>query len=67
MQIGMIGLGRMGINMVARLLKAGNDCVVYDPRAEAVQELRLQGAIGTVSLDDLIAQLTKPRTVWLMV
>ena len=67
MQIGMIGLGRMGINMAARLLKARNDCVVYDPRAEAVQELRLQGAIGTVSLEDLIAQLTKPRTVWLMV
>ncbi|MEO6824145.1 MAG: phosphogluconate dehydrogenase (NAD(+)-dependent, decarboxylating) [Nitrosospira sp.] len=67
MQIGMIGLGRMGINMAARLLKAGNECVVYDPRAEAVQELRLQGAIGTVSLEDLIAQLTKPRTVWLMV
>ncbi len=67
MQIGMIGLGRMGINMAARLLKVGNECVVYDPRAEAVQELRLQGAIGTVSLEDLIAQLTKPRTVWLMV
>jgi 6-phosphogluconate dehydrogenase len=57
----------MGINMAARLLKVGNECVVYDPRAEAVQELRLQGAIGTVSLEDLIAQLTKPRTVWLMV
>jgi 6-phosphogluconate dehydrogenase len=67
MQIGMIGLGRMGINMAVRLLKVGNECVVYDPRAEAVQELRLQGAIGTVSLEDLIAQLTKPRTVWLMV
>jgi 6-phosphogluconate dehydrogenase len=67
MQIGMIGLGRMGINMAARLLKVGNECVVYDPRAEAVQELRLQGAIGTVSLEDLIAQLAKPRTVWLMV
>ncbi len=67
MQIGMIGLGRMGINMAARLIKAGSECVVYDPRAEAVQELQLQGAIGTTSLDDLIAGLNKPRAVWLMV
>lgn len=67
MQIGMIGLGRMGINMAARLIKAGSECVVYDPRAAAVQELQLQGAIGTTSLDDLIAGLNKPRVVWLMV
>lgn len=67
MQIGMIGLGRMGINMAARLIKAGNECVVYDPHAEAVQELQLQGAIGTTSLGDLIDGLNKPRVVWLMV
>ena len=67
MQIGMIGLGRMGINMAARLIKAGNECVVYDPRPEAVQELESQGAVGAASLEDLIARLTKPRAVWLMV
>lgn len=67
MQIGMIGLGRMGINMTARLIKAGNECVVYDSRAEAVQELQSQGAIGTASLGDLVARLAKPRAIWLMV
>lgn len=67
MQIGMIGLGRMGINMAARLIKAGNECVVYDPRPEAVQELESQGAAGTASLEDLIARLTQPRAIWLMV
>ena len=67
MQIGMIGLGRMGINMVARLMKAGSECVVYDPRAETVEELASQGAIGAASLEDLIARLAKPRAIWLMV
>ncbi|MDN5751872.1 MAG: decarboxylating 6-phosphogluconate dehydrogenase [Nitrosospira sp.] len=67
MQIGMIGLGRMGINMAARLLKAGNECVVYDPRAEAVRELQSQGAVGAASLEDLLSRLAKPRAVWLMV
>lgn len=67
MQLGMIGLGRMGINMVGRLLKAGNECVVYDPRAEPVQALRSQGAVGTSSLEELIGRLATPRIVWLMV
>ncbi len=67
MQIGMIGLGRMGINMAARLIQAGIECVVYDPRTEAVQELEQKGAIGAGSLEDLVARLSKPRVVWLMV
>lgn len=67
MQLGMIGLGRMGINMAGRLMKAGNECVVYDPRAETVEELQLQGAIGAASLEDLLTRLTKPRVVWLMI
>lgn len=67
MQLGMIGLGRMGINMASRLMKAGNECVVYDPRAETVEELQLQGAIGAASLEDLLARLAKPRVVWLMI
>ncbi|PTR07962.1 6-phosphogluconate dehydrogenase (decarboxylating) [Nitrosospira sp. Nsp5] len=67
MQLGMIGLGRMGINMVGRLMKAGNECVVYDPRAEAVQTSRSQGAVGTSSLEELVARLATPRVIWLMV
>ncbi len=67
MQIGMIGLGRMGINMVGRLLKAGNECVVFDQRAGAIQELQSQGANGATSLEDFIARLSKPRAVWLMI
>ena len=67
MQLGMIGLGRMGINMVGRLMKSGNECVVYDPRAETVQTLRTQGAVGASSLEELVACLVKPRIIWLMV
>src|SRR5687768_6409440 len=67
MQLGMIGLGRMGINMTIRLLRAGCECVAFDPRAEAVQELQLQGAIGAASLEELFARLATPRVVWLMV
>jgi 6-phosphogluconate dehydrogenase len=67
MQIGMIGLGRMGSNMVRRLLQGGHQCVVYNRHAEAVETLRSEGAMGTVSLQDFIARLTKPRAVWLMV
>jgi 6-phosphogluconate dehydrogenase len=67
MQLGMIGLGRMGINMVGRLLEAGNECVVYDERAEAVSELQLQGAIGTNSLQEFVGRLSKPRAIWLMI
>ncbi len=67
MQLGMIGLGRMGGNMVIRLTKAGHDCLVYDSHHEAVDALVKQGAKGTTSLPDFVAKLTKPRLVWLMV
>ena len=67
MQIGMIGLGRMGGNMVRRLMREGHQCTVFNRHAEAVNALRSQGAVGTVSLEEFIAHLTKPRAVWLMV
>jgi 6-phosphogluconate dehydrogenase len=67
MQLGMIGLGRMGANMVRRLMKAGHRCVVHDLSAAAVQGLAKEGATGATSLDDFLAKLSKPRAVWLMV
>jgi len=67
MQIGMIGLGRMGANMVRRLMKGGHRCVVYNRSPKPVQELAREGASGSASLQDLVAKLDKPRTVWLMV
>jgi 6-phosphogluconate dehydrogenase len=67
MQLGMIGLGRMGANMVRRLMRGGHQCVVYDVFPEAVQNLAKEGATGAGSLDDLVKKLTKPRAVWLMV
>jgi 6-phosphogluconate dehydrogenase len=67
MQIGMIGLGRMGSNMVRRLMQNGHQCVVYNRHAETVEILRSEGAIGTVSLEDFVARMTHPRAVWLMV
>lgn len=66
MQIGMIGLGRMGANMVRRLQRAGHQCVVFDRSAEAAQALAKEGAIATSSLPDFIAKLAAPRAVWLM-
>jgi 6-phosphogluconate dehydrogenase len=67
MQLGMIGLGRMGGNMVRRLLKGGHQCVVYNRSANAVTELVKEKAVGTASLVDFVKKLTKPRAVWLMV
>jgi len=67
MQLGMIGLGRMGGNMVIRLAKAGHECLVYDSHHEAVDALVAKGAKGTTSLPDFVKQLSKPRLVWLMV
>jgi 6-phosphogluconate dehydrogenase len=67
MQLGMIGLGRMGANMVRRLIKNGHQCVVYDRSAEAVNELVKEKAVGASSLADLVKKLQKPRAVWLMV
>ena len=67
MQLGMIGLGRMGANMVRRLMKAGHQCVVYDRNQESVQMLAKEGATSTSTLDDFAAKLLPPRAVWLMV
>lgn len=67
MQLGMIGLGRMGANMVRRLLKHDHQCVVFDMSAKAVSEMAKQNAEGSSSLADLVAKLQKPRAVWLMV
>jgi 6-phosphogluconate dehydrogenase len=67
MQLGMIGLGRMGANMVRRLLKAGHQCVVFNRSPKAVDELVKEKAVGASSLQDLVRKLDKPRAVWLMV
>ena len=67
MQLGMIGLGRMGANMARRLLKNGHQCVVFDLSPKAVQALVQEKADGADSLADLVKKLTKPRAVWLMV
>src|SRR5262249_6203489 len=66
-QLGMIGLGRMGANMVRRLIKDGNECVVFDRSPEAVKELVGEKAVGSSSLEDLVKKLRKPRAIWLMV
>ena len=67
MQLGMIGLGRMGSDMVRRLIKGGHECVLYDLHAEAITQLLQRGTVGASSLEDLVARLTKPRAIWLMV
>ncbi|HWN15294.1 MAG TPA: decarboxylating 6-phosphogluconate dehydrogenase [Candidatus Dormibacteraeota bacterium] len=67
MQLGMIGLGRMGANMVRRVQKAGHECVVYDVHADAVSALAREGASGAASLPAFVKALARPRTVWLMV
>ena len=67
MQLGMVGLGRMGSNLVRRLLPAGHECVVFDVNAEQVSGLASEGAVGAETLDVLVAKLQKPRTVWIMV
>lgn len=67
MQIGMIGLGRMGANMVRRLLRGGHQCVVNDRNPEAVQQLVKEGAIGAASLQGFIEKLEAPRAIWLMI
>jgi 6-phosphogluconate dehydrogenase len=66
-QLGMIGLGRMGGNMVRRLIKGGHECVVYNRSAAAVEDLVKDKAIGTTVLPDFVKKLTKPRAIWLMV
>jgi len=67
MQLGMIGLGRMGANMVRRLMRGGHECVVWDVSADNVKKLADEGAMGAGSLDDLIAKLKQPRAIWIMV
>jgi 6-phosphogluconate dehydrogenase len=66
-QLGMVGLGRMGANMVRRLMRDGQPCVVYDRSPGPVQKLSAEGAVGTSTLDEFVAALTKPRAAWMMV
>src|SRR5262245_30518470 len=67
MQLGMIGLGRMGANMARRLMRAEHQCVVYDLNPDNVKQLANQGATGAPSLDEFVNRLTKPRAAWVMV
>src|SRR5512137_1425900 len=67
MQLGMIGLGRMGANMVRRLMRGGHECVVFDLSADNVKSLAGEGATGATSLADFVAKLKPPRVAWLMV
>ena len=67
MQLGMIGLGRMGANLVRRLMRDGHHCVAYDVNADAVKALEAEGATGTHTLADFVAALEKPRNIWIMV
>ena len=67
MQLGMIGLGRMGANLVRRLMRDGHTCVAFDTNQDAVKELEAEGAIGASSMADLISKMERPRNVWIMV
>src|SRR5262245_20813088 len=67
MQLGMVGLGRMGSNLVRRLMRDGHHCVAYDVNVGPVKTLEGEGATGAGSLEDFVAKLEKPRAVWLMV
>jgi len=67
MQLGMVGLGRMGANLVRRLMRDGHECVVYDQNLDAVQLLSGEGAVGAATLEQLVAKLDLPRAVWVMV
>src|SRR5262245_32624745 len=67
MQMGMVGLGRMGANMVRRLMRGGHECVVYSRSRGPGEAMAREGAVGAMSFDDLIARLATPRVVWLMV
>ena len=67
MQLGMIGLGRMGANLVRRLRRGGHECVVFDVNPASVARLEGEGAVGASSVEDLLAKLTPPRAAWVMV
>ena len=66
MQLGMIGLGRMGGNMVRRLMRGGHSCIVYDRAADAMRALAGEGAVASTTLDDFVGKLSAPRAIWLM-
>src|SRR5262249_43121352 len=67
MQLGMVGLGRMGANMVRRLIRKGHECVAYDVNPQAAKDLAKEGAMASTSLDDFVAKLNKPRVAFMMV
>ena len=67
MQLGMIGLGRMGANLVRRLMRDGHQCVAYDVNADAVKALVAEGADGASSLEEFVSKLSRPRNLWIMV
>src|SRR4029077_5756294 len=67
MQLGMIGLGRMGANLVRRLMRDGHTCVAYDVHADAVKQLEADGATGASSLSEFVSKLEQPRAIWIMV
>ena len=67
MQLGMVGLGRMGGNMVRRLLRGGHQCVAYAQDAGSVRQLASEGAIGASSLEEFVSRLSRPRAAWVMV
>jgi len=67
MQLGMVGLGRMGAGLVGRLMRDGHDCVVYDVNPATVTALEKEGATGATSMADFVEKLTQPRAVWVMV
>lgn len=67
MELGMIGLGKMGGNMTKRLLKGGHQMVVYNRGLAAIKEAEKNGALGTTSLEDLVNKMTPPRAIWIMV
>ncbi len=67
MQLGMIGMGRMGANMALRLIRTGHQCVVHDVHPEAVRAMVQEGAVGASSLEDMVAKLSRPRAIWMMV
>src|SRR5437870_5319559 len=67
MQLGMIGLGRMGANLVRRLIRGGHQCVVYDLSEAAVRQLESEAAVGASSLEEFVQRMERPRAIWIMI
>src|SRR3954452_1820579 len=67
MQLGMVGLGRMGANLVRRLMAGGHECVAFDVNPDAVRQLESEGAIGANTMEEFVSRLDKPRAAWVMV